>query len=270
MSDFRWFFFAACRLRRLGAVLGLALAANAVHAAPPVVAAASDLQFALEKLAADFAADGGEPLRLVFGSSGNFVHQITEGAPFELFFSADEAFVRTLEKAGLTDGAGEIYGVGRLALLLPPGSDLPADPALDGLATALAEGRLSRLAIANPAHAPYGQRAEEALRQRGLWDPLSTGKHLVMGENVAQAAQFVLEGGADAGLVAWSLVRAPALAGRGRHALVPANFHAPLIQRMVLLHGAGATARAFYAYIQQPPARAVLESFGFTLPASNP
>lgn len=258
------------RLRVVASLFLLSALSRPTLAAPPVIAAASDLQFALERVAADFTAREGTPLRLVFGSSGNFVHQITAGAPFELFFSADEAYVATLVKAGLTDGEGEIYGVGRLALLLPPGSPLPADGSLAGLAEALAQGRLIRLAIANPEHAPYGQRAMEALRHQGLWEPLSAGQRLVLGENVAQAAQFVLDGGADAGIVAGSLVRAPALAQRGRHALIPAEYHAPLVQRMVLLRKAGATARAFYAYVQQAEARAVLESYGFSLPVKTP
>ena len=258
---------------RLQVVAGLSLlcaVSGPALAAQPVIAAASDLQFALERVAADFASREGTPVRLVFGSSGNFVHQITAGAPFELFFSADEAYVATLVEAGLTDGEGEIYGVGRLALLLPPDSPLTADGSLAALADAQAEGRLTRLAIANPEHAPYGQRAREALRHQGLWEALSAGQRLVLGENVAQAAQFVLDGGADAGIVAWSLVRAPALAQRGRHALIPAEYHAPLVQRMVLLRKASPTARAFYAYVQQAEARKVLESYGFSLPASAP
>lgn len=256
--------------RRLGLVLVAVALSAPSRAAPPVIAAASDLQFALERVAADFTSRGGTPLRLVFGSSGNFVHQIKAGAPFELFFSADEAFVTTLVEAGLTDGGGTIYGIGRLALLLPKHSKLPADGSLSGLVEPLAQGTLTRLAIANPEHAPYGQRAVEALRHRGIWESLASGQRVVMGENVAQAAQFVLEGGADAGIVAWSLVRAPALAERGRHALIPAEYHAPLIQRMVLLKNAGPTARAFYTYVQAPEARTVFEAYGFSLPASAP
>jgi len=251
-----------------GLVLGLLAPVQTLLAAPPAIAAASDLQFALTALAEDFSAREGTPVRLVFGSSGNFVQQIRAGAPFELFFSADEAYVKTLVDAGLTLGEGEVYGVGRLALLLPKNSPLADDASLADLALALKEGRLGRLALANPEHAPYGRRAEEALRARGIWAQLVAERRLVLGENVAQAAQFVLDGGADAGLVAWSLVRAPTLAKRARHVLLPASTHAPLIQRMVLLAGAGDTARAFHAFIGSPEARTVLATYGFTVPAT--
>lgn len=252
----------------LGLILGLLAPAPPVLAAPPAIAAASDLQFALTTLAEDFGTREGSSVRLVFGSSGNFVQQIRAGAPFELFFSADEAYVKTLVDAGLTLGEGEVYGVGRLALLLPKDSPLAEDASLADLSLALREGRLGRLALANPEHAPYGRRAEETLRARGLWAQLVAERRLLLGENVAQAAQFVLDGGADAGLVAWSLVRAPTIATRARHVLLPESTHAPLIQRMVLLTGAGDTARAFYAFIGTPEARAVLATYGFTVPAT--
>lgn len=257
-----------CRGILFGLILGLIGAAQPLLAAPPAIAAASDLQFALTALAEDFSTREGTPVRLVFGSSGNFVQQIRAGAPFELFFSADEAYVKTLVDAGLTLGEGEVYGVGRLALLLPKNSPLAEDASLADLTLALKAGRLGRLALANPAHAPYGRRAEETLRARGIWTQLEAERRLVLGENVAQAAQFVLDGGADAGIVAWSLVRAPTIATRARHVLLPASTHAPLIQRMVLLAGAGDTARAFHAFIGSPEARTVLAAYGFTVPAT--
>ena len=230
----------------------------------PAVAAAADLKFALDEIAARYRADRGRDLRLVFGSSGNFTRQIEQGAPFQLFLSADEGFVRRLAERGLTLDGGALYAVGRIVLLAPPGS--PLDPArgLDGLREALAAGAVRRFAIANPEHAPYGRAAEEALRRHGLWDAIRP--HLVLGENAAQATQFATAGGAQGGIVPYSLSLAPEVARLGRAALIPAEWHGPLRQRMALLRNAGETARDFHAYLQERPAREVFVRFGFVLP----
>lgn len=230
----------------------------------PAVAAAADLAFALPEIAAAFKRDTGREVKLSFGSSGNFARQIAEGAPFELFLSADERYVEQLRNRGRTDGAGVLYGVGRIVQFVPTGSPVKADPKLQDLAAAAGDGRLKKLAIANPEHAPYGRAAQEALAQAGLWDRMRD--RLVLGENASQAAQFATSGGAQAGIIPLSLALAPAMAGRGSHALLPDSTHRPLRQRMVLVKGAGETARAFYAYLQQPAARAVLERYGFVLP----
>jgi molybdate transport system substrate-binding protein len=240
-----------------------ALAASA-RAAAPVVAAAADLQFALSEIAADFTAATGVDLRLVFGSTGNLARQIRQGAPFALFLAADERFVLDLHRDGFTQDAGHRFAEGRLALLVPRGSPLAPDATLDSLRRLLALGRLTRFAIANPEHAPYGQRAEEVLRHAGLWEAIAP--HLVLGENVSQAAQFALSGNAEGGIVALSLALAPGVAARGEHAPIAAGWHRPLLQRMVRLHGAGPEAAAFEARMQSAAARAVLQRYGFTLP----
>ncbi len=232
----------------------------------PVVAAASDLQFALEEIAGAFSRDTGLAVRLAFGSSGNLSRQIRQGAPFQLFLSADEDYVNELVRAGLTRDDGALYAVGRLAVIAAHRSPLKVDAALDDLARALDDGRVSRFAIANPEHAPYGRRAVEALRHRGLWATIE-GK-LVFGENVSQAAQFAVSANAQGGIVAHSLVRAPQVSAQVSHAELPAAWHTPLRQRMVLLRGAGATAERFYSYLQQPVARTLLDRHGFTLPKS--
>lgn len=234
----------------------------------PVVAAAADLKFGMEEIAARFANEKGREVKLAFGSSGNFARQIEQGAPFQLFLSADEDFVLRLAEAGKTEDRGDLYAVGRIVLMVPHGSPLTADPALKDLAAALGDGRLKRFAIANPEHAPYGRRAEEALRTAGLWERIRD--RLVLGENVAQAAQFATTGGAQGGIVAYSLARAPAVARLGTFALISDVWHAPLRQRMVLLKGAGPTARDFYRYMQQPPAREILVRYGFALPGELP
>jgi molybdate transport system substrate-binding protein len=230
----------------------------------PTVAAAADLRFALEEVAARFRSDTGREVRLSFGSSGNFARQIEQGAPFELFLSADEGYVYRLADAGKTEDGGTLYAIGRVVLFAPAGSPLEPDVHLDGLRAALAGGRVRRFAIANPEHAPYGRAAREALVHAGLWDAVQP--HLVLGENAAQAAQFATSGSAEGGIIPLSLANAPALRDRGRAVLIPAQWHAPLRQRVALLKGAGETARAFYAYLQRPAAREVLRRFGFVLP----
>lgn len=252
------------RVRLFVAVIAIGLAAAVRAQKPPVVAAAADLNAALTELAGTFTAATNQRVDLVFGSSGTLTRQIRDGAPFELFLSADEAFVDTLTQAGLTRDGGALYAVGRLALFAPTGS--PLDPAggLAALRRLLDAGGVGRFAIANPEHAPYGRAAEAALRKHGLWTAMQP--HLVLGENVAQAAQFATTGNAVGGLIAYSLAVAPGLSGRGRYALIPETDHPPLRQRMVLLKRAGPTATRFYDYLQQPAARAVLERYGFTLP----
>lgn len=249
----------------------IALLLLAGHAAPlqaqdvPTVAAAADLRFALEDLAADYRRQTGRDLKLVFGSSGIFHQQILAGAPFQLYLSADEDYVLKLAKAGKTLDKGMLYAIGRIVLVAPPSSSLAVDPALNGLRAAIASGQITRFAIANPEHAPYGKRAEEALRHARLWPQLQP--RLVYGENVAQTLQFATAGGAQGGIVALSLVKSPTFQGLGRFALIPAHWHQPLRQRMVLMKGAGPTAQDFYRWLQQPPARAVLARYGFELPA---
>lgn len=230
----------------------------------PVVAAASDLNFALTAIAEQFARDGGQKVELVFGSSGTLTRQIRDSAPFEMFLSADEAFVEELAKAGLTRDRGTLYGVGRIVLFAPTGSPLNPREGLDGLARLLASGRVTRFAIANPEHAPYGRAAEAALRKRGLWTDLQP--RLVLGENISQAAQFATTGNAVGGIIAYSLALAPNLKDRGTYALIPDADHAPLRQRMVLLKRAGPVVERFYRYLQEASARAILERYGFTLP----
>ena len=254
------------RLAGLLAGLVLSLVHGAVHA-QAAVAAAADLKFAVEEVAARFTADTGRTLRLSFGSSGNFTRQIQEGAPFQLFMSADEDLVFRLADAGKTEDRGTVYATGRIVLFTPNGSTVAPDAEMRDLGAALKDGRLKRFAIGNPDHAPYGKRAEEALRKAGMWDSIQP--RLVLGENIAQAAQFAVSGDAQGGIVAYSLVLSPQLSGKGRYVLIPQDWHQPLRQRMVLLKGADESARAFYAYLQQPRAREVMRKYGFILPGEQ-
>lgn len=248
----------------LVAVAALAMGQVVQAQTVPTVAAASDLKFALDAVAARFKQDTGQSLRLVFGSSGNFKTQILQGAPFHLFMSADEQFVFELADADKTEDRGRAYAVGRIGILVPPGSPLKADGELQDLAAALKDGRLRKFAIANPQHAPYGTRAQEALQHAGLWSAIQP--RLVFGENVSQAAQFAVSGSTQGGIVAQSLALAPAVAKTGRFALIPEDWHQPLRQRMVLVKGAPPQARAFYDYLSTPAAQAILVRYGFAMP----
>ncbi len=249
------------------ALLGLSCAPAMARDNAPIVAAASDLQFAAEEIAAAFTADTGMTVRLSMGSTGNFARQIRQSAPFEIFMAADEQFILDLYADGFTPDEGDLYAVGRIVIMVPDGSPLTADESLDSLADLLAAAQITRFAIANPDHAPYGMRAREALMTKGIWDDLQP--FVVLGENVSQAAQFALSGNAEGGIIAYSLALAPKIAAQGRFELIPEDWHAPLRQRMVLLNDAGSVAEAFYAYMMEPSARDIMDRYGFALPESE-
>lgn len=253
--------------RLLCGILTLLLVAVApVRAAEPAIAAAADLQFALKEVAEQFRQATGQGVKLAFGSSGNFTHQLLQGAPFELFLSADEQYIFQLADKGLSSDRGTLYAIGRVVLFAPQGSPLRVDEQLQDLRAALADGRVKRFAIANPEHAPYGRAARAVLQHAGLWDAIQP--KLIYGENAAQAMQFAASGSSQGGIVPLSLSKAPEIARLGQFALLPAQWHAeqPLRQRMVLMKTAGPVARDFYAYLQQSAARAIFTRYGFVLP----
>jgi molybdate transport system substrate-binding protein len=249
------------------AAIGWTVAGRASPAAPEGirVAAASDLQFAFDELIEDFeAANPGRSVVPTYGSSGTFFSQISNGAPFDVYFSADVDYPRRLEAAGLVEPGGtRSYAIGRLALWVPDGSTI--DVAGLGMA-ALLDPRARRIAIANPEHAPYGRAAVAAMESAGVHAAVRDG--LVLGENVSQAAQFVESGAADIGIVALSLVRSPTLAGVGTFAEVPADLHPPIEQGAAVLARTRdpAAAGAFLAHVLSPGARPVLDRYGFTVP----
>lgn len=248
------------------AILVLVTGAPVRAAKIPPVAAAADLKFALTEIAELFQQETGLAVRLSFGSSGNFTHQIEQGAPFEVFLSADENYIFRLADQGRTQDRGALYAIGRVVLFAPHGSPLRVDDAMEDLKAALADGRIRRFAIANPEHAPYGRAARAALRHAGLWSAIEP--KVVQGENASQAMQFAASGASQGGIVPLSLTKSPDIAKLGSFALIPAEWHGndPLRQRMVLMKSAGDSARAFYAYLQQPAARATFLRHGFTLP----
>ncbi len=246
------------------AALALFMLAPAAAQEAPNIAVAANMSAAMPAIVEAFAKDSGLSVKPAYGSSGNFRRQIAQGAPFQLFLSADEEFAEALAKDGHAENDGEVYAVGRLAFYAPQGSPIRIDNKLQDLGAAAADGRLKRLAIANPQLAPYGRAAREALEHAGLWEAVKN--KLVLGENVGQTARFLVSGEAQAGFIPLSLAAGPELKARGAWATVPESWHAPLRQRMVLIKGAGETARRFYDFLLGPQAQAVLRQHGYSTP----
>ena len=229
------------------------------------VAAAADLKFALDELGAQFAKQTGRRINVSYGSSGNFFAQIQNGAPFDVLLSADIEYPRKVEAAGLAEpGTLYEYAVGRIVIWMR--SDARVDLARLGW-KALLEPGVERIAIANPEHAPYGRAAVAALRSAGIYEQV--GRRLVYGENIAQAAQFAASGNAQAGILALSLASSPQMSD-GKRWEIPANMHAPIEQGAVILMSANDKegAGALLAFLNSYSVRMILESYGFSLPAT--
>jgi len=241
------------------AFLALYVSASLAQKAP-TVAAASDLKFALEEIAASYKADKGQEVRLVFGSSGVLWQQVKNGAPFGLLMSADEAYIDDLYKNGLTVDKGSLYAIGRIALLQKKGGQMKLGADQQGLIKVIKEAK--KIAIANPEHAPYGMAAKEYLINIGAWD-LAQPK-LVFGENISQATMFALTGSADFAISALSLAIAPQV--QSTYVLIPSNLHKPLRQKMALIKNNATSAKDFYLYLQESKSKEVMERYGFIAP----
>jgi len=227
------------------------------------VAAAADLSAALPEIAAKYKSQTGQDVKLTFGSSGNLTTQIRNGAPFDVFFSADEDYPQQLIAENLADKDTLFrYAVGRLVLWVPNG--VAIDVQKLGI-QALLDPAVKKIAIANPQHAPYGRAAEAALKHFGIYDQIS-GK-LVLGENVSQAAQFVESGNAQAGLIALSHALAPVLKDKGHYWTVPLDAYPTLNQAAVVLSKSKQrdAARKFLGFVRGPEGASILKSYGFSL-----
>ena len=246
-------------------ILLLCLVVTASAVAEPrerlLIAAASSLGPVMGDLTTDFA--NRHPrvdVRLSLGSSGKLYHQIVQGAPFDLFYSADTWYPEQLVKAGKTLGQARIYARGRLVLW---SKTLSLDALGPGV---LKDPRVKRIALANPQHAPYGMRAREFLQARELWEPLKP--KLVFSESISQAAHFAQTGNAQLGLIAFSLALSPQLKDTGNYWLIPESEHQPLEQGYVVLRPAAdkPAPQLFADYMGSLEAQEILERFGFTVP----
>lgn len=248
------------------ALVGLiqSLWAGQTQAGEITIAAASDLNFAFKEIVADFETKTGNTVKLSLGSSGNFFAQLSNGAPFDVFFSADIGYPKKLEEAGLAEpGTLYMYAIGRIVVWVPKGS--PIDVASSGM-KALQHPSVKKVAIANPRHAPYGRAAVAAMEHFKVYDAVKD--KLVLGENISQTAQFVQTGAADIGIIALSLAVAQAMKETGTYWEVPLDAYPKLEQGAVVLKAAKdlKTARAFLDYIKSPEGTAVFKRYGFVLP----
>ena len=245
------------------AALLLLLTSTVAAAQEITVAAASDMSAALPQLVEAYTKKTGQTVKLSFGASGNLTNQIRNGAPFDIFFSADEEYPQQLIAEGLaTKDTLYRYAVGRLVLWVP--SDSPLDLSKLGIKTLL-DPSVKKISIANPATAPYGRAAAATLRHFGIYDQVSS--RLVVGENISQAAQFVESGNAQAGLIALSHALAPAMKDKGRYWIVPLDSYPTLNQAAVVLSKSKQpdAARRFLDFLRTPEAASLLTSYGFIL-----
>ena len=227
------------------------------------VAAAADLQFAFQDVSARFQKETGHNVKLTFGSSGNFFAQIQNGAPFDIFFSADIDYPRKLEAAGLIEpGTLYPYATGNIVLWTPKASVLDLNRGLQ----ILLDPSVKKIAIANPQHAPYGRAAVAALQHAGIYDKVAD--KFVLGENISQTASFVVSGSADVGIIALSLALAPSMKEKGKYAEIASGEYPAIEQAAVILKSSQQKeiARQFMTFLKTPAMQALLRSDGFTVP----
>jgi molybdate transport system substrate-binding protein len=238
--------------------------ARTAHSQEVRVAAAADLKFAMGDLAAQFEKQTGMKVDVTYGSSGNFFSQLQNGAPFDLFFSADTDYPKRLDATGLAEpGTLCQYAMGRIAIWTP------ADASMDVTRLGwkiLLHPSVQKIAIANPEHAPYGRAAVAALQKAGMYEQVKA--KLVYGENISQAAQFAQSGNAQAAIVAMSLAVSPGMKD-GKRWEIPADSHPPIEQAAVILKNAANKngARALLEFVKSEAGRSTLSKYGFTVPA---
>ena len=237
--------------------------ANLAGAEDMTIAAASDLNFAFKELVAEYEKATGNHVKLSLGSSGNFYAQIQNGAPFDLYFSADIGYPRKLEEAGLTvSGSLYRYAVGRIVLWAGTASRLDVSKGFD----VLREPGIRKIAIANPKHAPYGRAAVAAMESFKVYE--SVKDKLILGENISQAAQFIESGACEIGVIALSLAVAPAMSGKGVYWEIPVEAYPPLEQGAVILKQSKNqdAARRFLEFMQGSQGQEIMRRYGFMLP----
>ncbi len=232
-----------------------------------LIAAASNLRFVMHEICQDFQEENSSiQTKVSYGSSGNFFAQISQGAPFDIFFSADATYPELLEKGGLTAKESQkVYAVGKIVLWVPKETEVDPDTGLQ----AVTSTAVKKLSIANPRHAPYGRAAEESLRYYGLWEKVE--EKLIYGENISQTAQFVHTGAADAGIVALSLAISPKMLDEGRYWVIPDESHSDIEQIYVVLKKGERkkSIRKFLDFIQGERGGSILSRYGFVIPGTG-
>ena len=255
-------------LRKLVVIIALfvGVSGQVCKAQQITVAAAADLQFVLQDVATRFQKETGKTVKLSFGSSGNFFHQFQNGAPFDMFFSANLDYPKKLEAAGLIEpGTFYQYASGKIVIWIPNNSKLDLTSGLQSLLNPA----IRKIAIANPQHAPYGQAAVAAMKKEKVYDEVAD--KLVLGENISQTASFVVSGAADAGIVALSLALSPNMKDKGRYAEIPGADYLPIEQACVILKSSQQkdTAKAFLNFIKTPAVVELFRTYGFDVPSGS-
>lgn len=248
------------RIRNLVASIAVICMCEFCAAQSITVAAAADLQFAMQDVAAKFQKDTGKEVKLIYGSSGNFFQQLQNGAPFDMFFSANLDYPRKLESAGLTEpGSYYEYAQGKIVVWVPMDSKLDVSSGLQ----ALLNPSIKKISVANPQHAPYGQAAVAAMQKEGVYDKVKD--KFVLGENISQTASFAMSGSADVGIVALSLALSPNMKDRGRYFEIPAGDYPPIKQATVILNTSKnkETAKQFLSFIKTAEVADTLRRYGF-------
>lgn len=248
-------------------IASFVLVASMATAQEFTVAAAADLQFAMQEMSTRFQQKTGNHIKVIYGSSGNFAQQIQNGAPFDMFFSANLDYPKHLEASGLTEPDSFYqYARGRIVVWVPNDSQVDVH---SGMQSLLAPS-VKKITIANPQHAPYGKAAVSAMEKAGVYDKVKD--KLILGENISQAASFVVSGSADVGIVALSLALSPNMKDKGRYADIPNTDYPPIEQACVILRSSKnpAVARAFLEFVKTDAIKDLLRNYGFEVPGSPP
>jgi len=246
------------------AMIAVGVVSHLCAAQELTVAAAADLQFAMQDVTARFQKETGKVVKVIYGSSGNFFQQIQNGAPFDVFFSANLDFAKKLEAAGLAEpGTFYQYARGKIVLWVPKDSKVDLTAGMK----ALLDPSIKKIAIANPQHAPYGQAAVAAMQKENVYERVKD--KLVLGENISQTASFVVSGAADAGIIALSLALSPNLKDKGRYVDILATEYPPIEQACVILTSSKnkTVTRQFLAFMKTAATRDILRSYGFDVQA---
>jgi molybdate transport system substrate-binding protein len=254
------------RRQILIAVLTAAFFSQLCAAQEITVAAAADLQFAMQDVSARFQKETGKTVKLIYGSSGNFFQQIQNGAPFDMFFSANLDYPKKLEASGLTEpGSFYQYARGKIVIWVPKESKLDLSSGLK----ILLDPSVKKIAVANPQHAPYGQAAVAAMQSENIYEKVKD--KFVLGENISQTASFAVSGSADVGIVALALALSPNMKDKGRYAEIRSSEYPPIEQACVILASSKnkETARQFLSFVKTSAITDVLRSYGFDVQAGS-
>lgn len=250
------------------ALLALALYSSlSIAAEAPLVAVASNLSHTLTEITSQFEQTSGVNVKLSFGSSANFARQILQGAPYQLFLSADKKYVDMLLENGHQITKSKEFARGRIGFFIPNNSRLSDKPDIKAIVNAIEFNQYRRLVIANPAFAPYGLAAQQALKYAGVW--VIDKNKLLMGENAAQAMQFSLSGSIDIGIIPASYAELTEIKNKGHFFLIPDQWHQPIRQYLVLLTETSKSSNQFYNYLLAKESQTIIKKYGYTVTAQT-